>query len=47
MTLISYFPLPNMPFQTHDNILFKPYNELEDETEGAQTLACAAGGCEI
>lgn len=24
-----------------------PNYELEDETEGAQTLACAAGGCEI
>ena len=27
MTLISHMPLPSMPFQTHDNILFKPYNE--------------------
>lgn len=35
MTLISYFPLPNMPFQTHDNILFKPYNEAMMPEDGA------------
>ena len=23
MTLISHFPLPSMPFQTHDNIVFE------------------------
>ena len=24
MTLISHFPLPNMPFDTHQNIVFEP-----------------------
>jgi hypothetical protein len=23
MTLISHFPLPNFPFQTHENIIFE------------------------
>ena len=23
MTLISHFPLPSMPFQTHENIIFE------------------------
>jgi hypothetical protein len=23
MSLISHFPLPSMPFQTHDNIIFE------------------------
>ena len=23
MTLISHFPLPSMPFQTHENIVFE------------------------
>ena len=35
MTLISHFPLPNMPFETHDNILFKPYNEALMPEDGA------------
>ena len=35
MTLISHFPLPNMPFQTHENIVFKPYNEAMMPEDGA------------
>jgi len=35
MTLISHMPLPSMPFQTHDNILFKPHNEALMPEDGA------------
>ena len=35
MTLISHMPLPNMPFETHDNIVFKPYNEAMMPEDGA------------
>ena len=35
MTLISHMPLPSMPFETHDNIVFKPYNEGLMPEDGA------------
>ena len=35
MTLISHFHRPNMPFQTHENIVFKPYNEAMMPEDGA------------
>ena len=33
MTLISHFPLPSMPFQTHENIVFEKADKDGDWME--------------
>ena len=40
-TLISYFPLPNMPFQTHTNVVFENGRGEEPLKKKAKKLSPA------
>jgi ribonucleoside-diphosphate reductase alpha chain len=47
LTDMQYLALSNMTKHLDTDITWEDFIETEDNTEGAQQLACTAGHCEI